>query len=100
MSAKTPVKPHGSGCTVTIDASPGATRTEIVGVNQWRAALQVKIAAEPREGEANEELLSFLAERLGVAKSDIIVMKGEKSSKKVLYLPVAAEKAASILGVT
>ncbi len=98
MVSKTFVKPHGSGCSLTVDATPGAPRTEIVGVNQWRAALQIKIAAEPVEGAANEELIRFVAERLGVPKGSVKLLKGQRTSHKVLFLPVPAEKAAALLG--
>lgn len=97
MRSKTSVKPHGSGCTVTIEASPGAAKSEITGLNEWRAALQVRIAAEAREGAANEELIRFLAEKLGVAKNDVTIVRGERSSKKVVYLPVSQTIASSIL---
>ncbi len=76
---------------MTIDASPGAAKTEIVGVNQWRGALQVKIAAEPRDGAANEELLRFLSERLSVSRHSIRLLRGEKSSLKVVNVPLPAE---------
>jgi len=97
MKSKGPVKPHGLGCMVTIEVSPGAAKSEITGVNQWRGALQVRVAAPAREGAANEELAKFLAERFGIARSEVVIMKGDRSSKKLVYLPVSAEAAAGIL---
>jgi len=98
MTSKHFLKPQASGCTLTVDASPGAPKTEIVGVNEWRGALQIKIAAEPREGAANEELVRFLADRLGIPKGAIEILNGQRSTHKVLSLPVSAEKAAALLG--
>jgi uncharacterized protein (TIGR00251 family) len=92
------VKPHGAGCSVTIEASPGAKKTEIIGVNPWRGALQVKVAAESREGAANDELLSFLGKKLGLDRTDIRFLKGERSSKKTLFIPMPPDKVESILG--
>jgi len=98
MALKSYAKAQGSGCSITVDASPGAKRTEIVGVNQWRGALQIRIAAEPRNGAANEELVRFIAHRLGLGKDDVTIVKGAKSTFKVLHLPVTAERARSALG--
>ena len=97
MAPKNFLKPQASGCALSVDASPGAPRTEIVGVNEWRGALQIKIAAEPKEGAANDELVRFVAERLGVSKGTIKILKGQKSNHKVLSLPIPAERAAILL---
>jgi hypothetical protein len=48
------------------------------------------VAAPPREGEANAELVSFLAKRLGVARREIVVESGASSRSKVLSAPVSA----------
>jgi hypothetical protein len=97
MKGKAFVKSHGSGCVVTVDASPSATRNEIVGVNPWRGALQVRIAAEPREGAANDELVRFLADTLALPRSSVRLLRGERSSRKVVYLPIRAERALAAL---
>jgi uncharacterized protein (TIGR00251 family) len=97
MTPKTSVKPHGTGCVVTIDVSIGAAKSQIVGVNHWRGTLHVRISAEPRDGAANEELLRFLSEKLGVPRGDIVIMRGEKSSRKVVHLPIPSDRATSAL---
>ena len=91
------VKPNGSGCSVTIEASPGSKKTEIIGVNPWRGALQVKIAAEPKEGAANDELLAFLGKKLGLERTRIRFLKGERSSKKTLFIPMPPDRVESML---
>lgn len=98
MTSESYAKEHGKSCTITVDASPGASRTEIVGTNPWRKALQVKIAARAKNGEANAELVRFLAERLSVPTEAVIILKGSKSSLKIIKLPVSAEKARELLG--
>jgi uncharacterized protein (TIGR00251 family) len=97
MKSKGFLQAKGSGCSITIDASPGAAKTEIVGVNQWRGALQVKIAAEPRDGAANDELLRFLSERLSVPRDSIRLLRGEKSSLKVVTVPLPVEQVDRLL---
>ena len=41
------------------------------------------IAAPPKEGEANDELVSHLAHVLGVKKNTVFLEKGSKSRHKV-----------------
>jgi len=98
MDGKDFLRPQGSGCVVSIDASPGAKKTEIAGLNRWRGSVQIKIAAEPKEGEANEELMRFLADALSVPKDSLRLLKGGRSGRKLIYLPVDAKRARAILG--
>ena len=51
--AKGFVKEHGSSCTITVDVVPGAPKSELGKLNEWRGALQVKVAAQPRDGEVD-----------------------------------------------
>ncbi len=62
------IRPRGEGCTITIEVTPGAAKSELAGTNRWRGSLQVRIAAEPREGAANDELTRFLSEKLGYTR--------------------------------
>jgi uncharacterized protein (TIGR00251 family) len=93
------IEPSGDRCRIWIDASPGAARTEVTGVNQWRRALQVRIGAQPREGEANEELVRFLAEKLGVPRRSVVLVRGERSSTKLIEVHLSVEEARRRLGV-
>jgi uncharacterized protein (TIGR00251 family) len=90
----------GSGCIITIEASPSATRTEVTGINEWRGALQVRIAAQPRDGAANEELMEFLAKRLSVPRSSVKLLKGGRTSHKTIFVPLSVDKVRSLLGGT
>ena len=60
--------------------------------------MQVKVAAEPREGAANDELLEFLGKRLGIDKARIRFLKGERSSMKTLFVPLPIDKTRALLG--
>lgn len=44
----------------------------------------VRIAAPPRDGEANTEVVRFVAKTLGVRKSGVRIIKGEKGREKVV----------------
>jgi uncharacterized protein YggU (UPF0235/DUF167 family) len=47
----------------------------------------MRIAAPATDGRANETLVAFVAERLGIARSQVVVAKGERSRDKLLALP-------------
>lgn len=97
MKSKSYLNRTKSGCSITIDASPGASKTEIVGVNPWRGALQVKIAAAPKDGAANEELVRFLSALLSIPKNAVRILKGERSTRKIVSVPIDVEKVDSLL---
>jgi len=99
MTSESCVKDHGGFSTITIEASPGASKTEISGTNPWRAAVKIRIAAQPKEGEANAELIRFLAETLSVPANEVEIIKGERSSLKVIRVHADADKVRSLLGV-
>ncbi|XP_067664844.1 UPF0235 protein C15orf40 homolog isoform X1 [Haliotis asinina] len=46
----------------------------------------VQIAAPPMEGEANAELVKYMAKVLGVRKSDVSLDRGSKSRNKMLVI--------------
>ncbi len=73
-----------AGCTLELKVIPNAPRNEIAG---WLGdTLKVKIHAPALEGRANGELLDFLAERLGVSRRDIALLRGNKSRQKVVRI--------------
>lgn len=71
---------------------PSAPENRLLG---WNAAgeLRIKIAAPPREGEANGELLSFLAKVLELGRRDLRIEAGSKSRMKTLSAPSSARRA-------
>jgi uncharacterized protein (TIGR00251 family) len=88
------------GVTLAVRAQPGAKKTAITGIYGEGAAAQLKIAvhAPPLEGRANEALIAFLAERLGVAKNAVELKSGELSRSKVFLLRgVSLEKVEAAL---
>jgi uncharacterized protein (TIGR00251 family) len=76
------------GVTLAVRAQPGAKKTAITGVYGEGAAAQLKIAvhAPPLEGRANQALIAFLAETLGVAKNAVELKSGGLSRSKVFLL--------------
>lgn len=72
------------GLTLTLHIQPGAKKTEFAGLHG--DALKIRLAAPPVDGKANEALIKFLADFVGVAKADVILKSGQTSRRKVLEI--------------
>ena len=59
-----------------------ASRTELAGSHG--EAVKIRLAAPPVEGAANAELVEFLAKRLGVSRSAVRIVRGERGRDKVV----------------
>lgn len=82
--ASTPSFMPAPFCSLELKVIPGAPRDEIAG---WLgAALKVKVRAPALEGRANDALLDFLAEKLGVPRRAVTLVRGDKSRHKVVRL--------------
>jgi len=65
---------------LAIHVQPRAKHTEIVG---WHGdAIKVRLAAPPVDGAANDELVAFLADELGVPRSSVEIVAGQTSRRK------------------
>lgn len=63
---------------------PRAPRTEVTG--RHGDAIRIKLAAPPVDGAANEELVRFVAEKLGVARRAVKITAGQTARRKVLSI--------------
>lgn len=70
--------------TLTLHIQPGARKTEFAGLHG--DALKIRLAAPPVDGKANEALLKFIADTLGMAKTAVSLKSGSTSRRKVLEL--------------
>jgi len=64
----------------TVKVVPGSSRTQIAGL--MGQMLKIKVAAAPEKGKANDCLVDFLAEKLGVRKNAIAIVSGHTSPVK------------------
>ena len=77
--------------TLTLHIQPGAKKTEFAGLHG--DALKIRLAAPPVDGKANEALIRFVADQLGLAKSAVNLKSGQTSRRKVLEVIGATAEA-------
>jgi uncharacterized protein (TIGR00251 family) len=84
------------GVNVTIKVKVRASRTRITGIRE--GVVEIALAAPPVDGAANEELLGFLVEQTGLAKSRVTLIRGQRGRTKVVrFEGVSADLIAATL---
>lgn len=81
MSAIT-VETRPGGVRFPVRVQPRASRTEVAGTQQ--GALKVRLQAPPVDGAANEALVEFLADSLGVPRRMVQIVSGASSRTKLV----------------
>lgn len=71
------------GAALAVRVTPRASRNEIVAI-QSDGTVKIHLTAPAHEGKANEQLVEFLAEILGVAKSRIEIVAGANGRDKLV----------------
>lgn len=72
------------GVRLAVQLMPNAKKTEVVGLLD--DMLKIRLHAAPVEGKANEALVRFLAERLGVARSTVVITHGHLNKRKIVEI--------------
>ena len=67
---------------IAVHVQPNASQNKVAGFRD--GVLQVRIAAPPIKGKANQELVKFLSSLLGVSKNNLSIEKGITSRKKTV----------------
>jgi uncharacterized protein (TIGR00251 family) len=76
------IQTHGDALRLTIHLQPRASRSEVTGLHG--DALRIRVAAPPVDGEANRELLRFLAAKLGTSPSALQLVHGTTGRRKLV----------------
>ena len=76
---------------VWVQVVPRASRNAILG--EAEGVLRVAIKAPPVENAANEELVRFLGERLGIARRQITIVAGHRQRRKRIAIEGIGEEA-------
>ncbi len=68
--------------TFAVRVVPRSSRSQIAGVEG--GALKIKLTAPPVDGAANAALIEFVAEWLGVRRSAVSIVSGDKARNKLV----------------
>src|ERR1044071_5673609 len=71
---------HAEGCVLPVRAQPGARKAGVQG--EQGGSLKVAVTAPPEDGRANKALTETLREALGLKRSQVELLSGEKSRDK------------------
>ena len=63
---------------------PRASGTAVAG--RHGNAVRIRVAAPPVDGAANEELVRFMAKRLGVSRGAVAIARGQSSRTKTVTI--------------
>jgi uncharacterized protein YggU (UPF0235/DUF167 family) len=73
---------------ITVRLTPRAGADRIDGVVD--GALRCRVAAAPVEGAANGALVRLLARELGLSRTEVRLVSGEGSRRKIVAIPAAS----------
>lgn len=83
---------------LAVKVKPKSSPQGVQGVHNDH--LVVRISAPAVDGRANTALVAFLSKALGVKKTEVLLLSGEKSRNKVLEISgVSLQQAKSALGL-
>ena len=80
-----PFKKTKNGITIEVKVEPRSSQKGIAGVMD-NNVLKVKLTSPPVEGAANEQLIEVIAEELKVKRSQVKVIRGHTSKRKVVEI--------------
>jgi len=78
------IRDSSDGCALSVRVHPGARRNAITGVHD--GALKVSLTTPPTDGRANQALIAFIAEQLGIPRTRVTLLTGATSRSKTLHL--------------
>ncbi len=76
------IKAEDGAVTFEVRVAPRASRSRVIGVQD--GVLKVALTAAPIDGAANAALQKLIAKALGVSKSRVGIIRGERARNKVL----------------
>jgi hypothetical protein len=90
---KPAIQEDADGVVFTAKIVPGSSRTTVAGVLD--DMVKIRVAAPPEKGKANQCLVAYLAEQLGVKKNQIDILAGQTNPVK--QVRIAGISAATLL---
>lgn len=78
------IREEAAALTFAVHLQPRASQNRIIGLHG--DALKVQVTAPPVDGQANKNLVDLLAKTLKVARSKVVIVKGQTSRQKQVRL--------------
>jgi uncharacterized protein (TIGR00251 family) len=99
MDLQDAISLHPKGLIIRFEVVPGSSNLAVPsGFNSWRRSLEARLTEEPRKGRANKQLIEAVAELFSLPESEVEVLSGHKSARKVLLVRgIALERALLLL---
>jgi uncharacterized protein len=67
---------------ISVFVQPGSSRNKVEGIID--GTVKIKVTAPPIEGKANDACLKLLAKEIGIPKSSLYIVAGERSKRKTI----------------
>lgn len=85
------------GVRLVLHIMPNAKKSQIIG--PLGNVLKVRLQALPIEGKANEALIRYLAETLGISRREISITHGHTSKRKIVEVYASQVSVDSVKGM-
>ena len=85
-----PIVVDDAGVSVRVYVLPGASQTAVCGLHGDAVRIRLSVAAE--KGAANKALETFLADRCGVRKRSVRIVRGTVSRRKIVRIEDTTEQ--------
>lgn len=86
---------------IALRVKPNSRISRVLGFSQVRGVLEVELRAQPRDGEANAELIEVLSEFFRISKRNFSLVMGSQSREKLVEVSVDSaselEKALTVI---
>lgn len=92
------IRADGPSATVSVRVVPRSSKEGVAGFEG--GIVRIRLNAPPVEGKANEALVRFLSKAVGVPKSRITLVTGERGRSKIVRVDgITREALMAALGV-
>jgi len=78
------IRDVADGCMLSVRVHPGAKTNAVTGLHA--DAVKISLNAPPSDGRANDALIAFIAERVGLPRARVALISGLASRSKVLRI--------------
>jgi uncharacterized protein len=78
------------GVELNVSVVPRSSRCEIAGIHN--NSIRIKLTSPPVDNEANIQCCEFIAKKLGIARRQVTIIRGQTSRHKVLRIQGVTEE--------